>query len=592
MEECLQFTKEGGRQVTNCSAHSLPGLCVYTARRLTEMQTNLCPTPWHGYRVRQGRLVCFKMVNSSQPMSWQEAKETCSQQRLGFAANVSLATLEDLFKAQLWRDVLHEFQWSIATSAWIGLRLSEPEGKFCWHGVDNCSFRYFSWHPETNWKEGRFGVMLSPGSWALLSSQDLRSQAICQATFDLALDQSLSLYSPNGFLDSTKSAHRMDDYARTYSNLSEFFRLDQWPWRMHSLPALDVGIQIRCYTDGRPEYSMMISWLPNEVPLFNDGSTASIFHCEGWLGWNPRRFIRSKPILLHPLDSWVFVLFVETPGSDSESVIGGRRSAINLQTDLGRRAEAEFHQFGVNISVSSPGRWWSNQRTLVRMLVKPGKGSRERSEQDWLDLLHNTFRLPSETYRVVEIRSTVACPKVTELVKMDDGGGKLNPTNLTWSSVPIGQLADPSHICLTDDGLPAFQRKCSGNPTVGAYWNVLSVSFFILRHFRVVFLTHFVCYLGAAFKWDLQTSDQPTDHVEELDEPGFVERNGSQQRSEPTDHPEHTVGSTQRRGIERSFSSPSLERPADSAAVRATIPQRISDSRFGLCRVLSYNLVA
>lgn len=451
---CLQLSRDGVFEGRTCSDSSaLPGICAYRARNATQenkrVGENLCPDPWRGYVIHQGRLVCFQLVETTTMMTWHEAEELCHQQHLGFSANVSLITLEDPLKAELWNRVRLEWTTNI-TSAWIGLHWSEENRKYCWKATQNCSFQHFNWDPLIKWDETKlnYGVIGHDGVWSLVTDSAVRNQVVCQTSFDLALDQKITLRRSGDSalsLDVIQNDRQMSYPTRTYANLSEFLALGERSWS--NLPATHViGVDIHCYVDG--QLFKNIRSLPAELPI--NAEMASAYQCNGWMGWSPRRFIRSETILVQPSDALVYVAIIE--------MTNGSRM-IDFKLDLYRRMD-EFERLAIIANIHHEKQ--SGYHCVVRIVLK-GKGLKSRREHDWLDFLHYFFRLPTPSYSVVDIRSTIACPEESE-----------NAPNRKPVSMDSPKESD--NLCIAEDGTPVLLRQCIGNPVTGFYWQSITVS--------------------------------------------------------------------------------------------------------------------
>jgi len=195
----------------------------------------------------------------------------------------------------------------VAHPFWICLEWSQTKNKFCWKGVQNCTFKFSNWDSSTIWNasnittNNQYGGFRKPsGKWGILSKSEKIKHVLCQAIIDIYVDQEIKLRVLENneieLISDKLSAHRMLD--NTYRSLSNFSELlsPQRPWINELLELLPVNVN--CYLDGR--YLETFTKLPARIarnftspdfpsPDFN-------VHCEGWTGWNPRRFVRTETI--------------------------------------------------------------------------------------------------------------------------------------------------------------------------------------------------------------------------------------------------------------------------------------------------------
>jgi hypothetical protein len=438
-EECQMLTNKEGVKTTSCSGSSLPSICVY---QLKQNQTliagpNLCPAPWRGHRIQQNRLICFSLVTLNGTVNWTEAEQICQREKPEFAVTVSMATFEDSNKAHLWElvrpfwtrsrggtDTAHSL-----TSAFIGVSWSEKHKKFCWNinRENDCSFEFFNWN--ASWDDRRYGTMNFRGTWGL--SQGQRTQVLCEAIIDLAIHRDIRVNSENknSFkVNVVQSDHWTDLAPKSFANLSQFLSLEQRSWT--NFPSFENQTNIRCYADGQLIAS--IQHLSSEVPISYGSSFNSLsVHCEGWIGW-PRHFVRSQDLWMKRIDSEIFLLTLEANESDDWNNIDFQSLS---DRELQWRME-DFHRNNIDVRTSA-FRWnvaGSRLRIFLRMEVLAGSEN-ARTEQEWLHLIRNVLLQThfQSTYRVIDLRSTVACPEVTEM-------------NNTWTSVPIGNSFSISNL--------------------------------------------------------------------------------------------------------------------------------------------------
>ena len=423
-----------GVKTTNCSYTQLPSVCVYKKSSNFKQLENLCPAPWRGLRVYQNRLVCFNLVTLKSGIEWMEGDQICRNLQPDFAVNASMATFKDSTKAKLWE--LVRPSWKI-NSSWIGLRRSDEDtAQFCWH--EDCQFEFFNWDlSEPIRKDDRYGVMRQTGSWSLLPSSERRNQVLCESTIDLSIHSEIQIQAKNynTFRVEVMQSERWKSVQpKSFTNVSEFLAAG-YQWINFQAPEN----RVRCYIDGK--LFLVMKQLAQDVLVVSD--SVKSFHCEGWIGW-PRRFVRSQYVWTkRTSQSEIFLLTlsaVAEPFYDTQVV-----------NDLRRK--------NINVHISYVTSWETSRQIFLRLEVETINSS--RSEQEWLQLIRDNLSLQTN-YKVVEVRSTVICPEVTE-------------GQHTWKSTPIGQTAQPEQlICLTNDGHPALVRKCLSSPFLGAYWSAIS----------------------------------------------------------------------------------------------------------------------
>ena len=415
----------------------MSSICVYKPKenQTTIPSANLCPAPWRGHRIHQNRLVCFLLVTLNSTVNWTEAEQVCRREKPEFAVTSSMATFEDYFKAHLW-ELVRPF-WTRSRggtdtahsllSAFIGVNWSEKHKKFCWTNRGNdCLFKYFNWNQSAN--DGQYGTMNYRDSWGLMPSQGLRTQVLCEATIDLAIHRDIRINSENRNsikINVVQSDHWTNLAPKSFANLSQFLALEQRSWA--NFPSIENQTNLRCYADG--QLLAFIQHLSSEVPVsYNSSFNSLAVHCEGWIGW-PRRFVRSQDVWTKLVDSEIFLLTLEANQRQDDWNSVDFQSLSNRE--LHWRME-DFHQNGIDVRTSAV-RWnisGFRLRILSRMEVIAGPNN-SRSERDWLQLIRNVLLQThfNSTYRVIDIRSTRACPEVTEM-------------NNTWNSVPIGNFAN------------------------------------------------------------------------------------------------------------------------------------------------------
>ncbi|XP_057371180.1 uncharacterized protein LOC130692123 [Daphnia carinata] len=473
-DECVLLTqnKTAGttseNKVSSCTQKAIPGVCAYRPSLTVSSYAsiNLCPSPWNGYVIEQGRLTCFRLVQSEAPMDWKQAYQTCHLENNGTTANVSMATFEHGGKVHAWNVARNSKQFSELKSAWIGLSWSEAKKKFCWENFEiDCLFEDFNWHPSTNWTAGHYGVMEE--SWNLLpQNSELRYQVLCQAVIYLNVIQNIRVRSDNNDIIRVESSQEMyrTPTPQFFGNLSQFFSQGWRPWITDSLPAVNVGMDMRCYLDGQPIKT--ISLFPAEFSLRPSFKKANTFNCEGWVGW-PRRFVRSEPIIvLRPTNSYIYVMLLDSPQVETEK----KNNSINFSpdplADVSRRLE-RLGTNGTTVLVTGHRRWSIKNKTqlLVRMVITNISSIPLLS---WPEIAKNEFlNQPAEEgyhYEVLYVRASDACQEETSTAF---GTSKL--FNITWVTSPIGFTRESLNPCEAGDGFPIL-RKCLGTHNTGAFW--------------------------------------------------------------------------------------------------------------------------
>ncbi|KAK4020543.1 hypothetical protein OUZ56_002508 [Daphnia magna] len=467
-DECVILTQNSGNKVSSCSQKAIPGACAYRPRLTAspDASINLCSPPWNGYVIEQGRLTCFRLVQSETPMDWTQANQRCHLENRGITANVSMATFENAGKVHAWNVARSSKHFSELESAWIGLFWSETKQKFCWVNFEiDCLFEHFNWHPSTNWTAGHYGIMGE--FWDLLPyNSGFRYQVLCQAVIYLDATQNIRVRSDRNDLIRVESNQEMYQNLapQSFDNLSEFFSLGWRPWISDSLPAINVGIDIRCYLDG--EKIKTISLFPAEFSLRPSFKKANTFNCEGWVGW-PRRFVRSEPIIvLRPPNSYIYVMLLDSNQVQTENQNNSINFLPDPLADISRRLE-RLGAKGATVLVTGHRRWSYNQKTriLVRMVITNISSSPHRS---WSELVKNEFLYqPTEEgyhYEVLYIRDSDACQEETLTAF-----GTSELLNITWVTIPVGFTTESLNPCEAVDGYPIL-RRCLGTHNTGAFW--------------------------------------------------------------------------------------------------------------------------
>ena len=438
-EECQMLTSKGSVETTNCtSANALPALCAYHQKSQTVKLDNLCPAPWYGFRVYRNRLICFLLVTLDSPLTWNEANQTCRQFQPDFAVDVSMATFNQHFKAQLW-ELVRRFWKSEINSSWIGLRRSEEDSsQFCWY--DDCHLEFFNWNLSTTRENGKYGIMHRDGSWGLLPATERLKQVLCQSIIDLSIHSDIRVQlkgSNNSFntyqVDLQQSERWKKLVPKSFGNFSQLLSTET-NWMTFRAPEN----RVRCYADGQLFFVMR---KPSEE--FFVANSSKSFHCEGFIGW-PRRYVRSQYIWAkRTANTEIFLLTLSDVRDHFDHT----------------QVEKDLIQDGVDVRVTATRRFRDpNRQMLLRLELMTNKQS--HSEQALLQIIRKRLSLQL-SYKIVSVRSTVLCPEVT------DG-------QHTWISTPIDQTAQPDNLCLTNDGRPAFIRTCLSSPFYGAYWSPIS----------------------------------------------------------------------------------------------------------------------
>lgn len=450
-------------------------------------------------------------------MDWTQANQRCHLENRGITANVSMATFENAGKVHAWNIARSSKHFSELESAWIGLFWSETKQKFCWVNFEiDCLFEHFNWHPSTNWTAGHYGIMGE--FWDLLPyNSGFRYQVLCQAVIYLDATQNIRVRSDKNDIIRVESNQEMYQNLapQSFDNLSEFFSLGWRPWISDSLPAINVGIDIRCYLDG--EKIKTISLFPAEFNLRPSFKKANTFNCEGWVGW-PRRFVRSEPIIvLRPPNSYIYVMLLDSNQVQTENQNNSINFLPDPLADISRRLE-RLGAKGATVLVTGHRRWSYNQKTriLVRMVITNISSSPHRS---WPELVKNEFLYqPTEEgyhYEVLYIRDSDACQEETLTAF-----GTSELLNITWVTIPVGFTTESLNPCEAVDGYPIL-RRCLGTHNTGAFWEPFTVK--IVYHFfnRISLLVTFLIYpkepIIAVQQRYLQRSNECTDKTTSTD---------------------------------------------------------------------------
>ncbi len=471
-EECLIIDKNGTKHVSDCSK-TVPGVCVHRPNRNknSALLQNLCPAPWYGYVIEQGRLTCFYLITSESQMNWQEANRRCGKEKENFRmlANISMATFEDSGKAEQWKIVLSKNPTLKLNSSWIGLHWSERYKSYCWRSL-GCKFDHFNWDSSVDWINGYYGILNDSGLWNLVPSTGLRNQVLCQAEVDLIVTQNIRVHeNPHDNVLVEMIEQQMGVIPQSFDHLSDFFNFSKRPFNLFQ--SMLTGSNIDCYLDG--ERHQTVNKFPFKFSLRPSFSIAKTFNCEGWIGW-PRRFVRSDPfIVLRPPNSLIFSVFLDVNRTDFQTE---QKNSIDFRPEylmdvVHRLEKIATKEFDVNVTGN---RVWAHEQQL-RMLVRVVIANKKRNptqQKNWRELLKNAFiqhESSQLSYQVIHIRNSDACENETSTVSLAD-----RVFNITWNSVQIGFKSEPLNPCQTADGKPIL-RMCLGNPNTGAFWEKLFV---------------------------------------------------------------------------------------------------------------------
>jgi len=100
-EECVQINKKGILKLSFCLKPAAPSVCIVDHRNSgngyklrSDSFWNLCPYPWVGFTIRNGQLICMKLIENPIPINWNEAEKICYQQQDISGATFSLYTVE------------------------------------------------------------------------------------------------------------------------------------------------------------------------------------------------------------------------------------------------------------------------------------------------------------------------------------------------------------------------------------------------------------------------------------------------------------------------------------------------------------------
>ena len=476
-EECMFLDGKGSTHLSDCSKESIPTVCVYRPKHGQVQSTNLCPPPWYGYRIHQGRLVCFSVIQSELPIGWHQAEEKCREENSGYGGRISIATFEDTEKALLWQSVQSQLEIPPVELAWIGLRWSESHGQFCWFNSKvDCQFQYYNWRSSINWTQGHYGVVDQSGLWNVLSHTSPVTQVVCQAEFDLSLNQKIVLrhqIDPVVTLDIIGHLIRENPVFQSFNNLEELSRFHGQPFNSPLFPVTETGV-VKCFLDGELYYEA-IGPFPATFQLNSTFSIAPTLNCEGWVGW-PRRFVRTEPtVVLRPPDSAIILMLidVEVPIStegqlEQEEEIDFHSEPIS---DISQKLERlRFH--GVILQMISH-RWWIYQektRLLLRVVIK--NAHPDSHQHNWPELIKSVVNSENHTdnqfsYQLVKIISGESCQEETSTSLQ-------TARSLSWNTIPIGFSTESTEMCLNEDGQPII-RRCLGNPNTGAFWDLFDV---------------------------------------------------------------------------------------------------------------------
>lgn len=481
-EECLTLTKNGSINPTHCSGKALSSVCVYRPQHSnTTLTNNLCSPPWYGMKIEEGRLVCFQIVQNKSPMDWHTANKKCQNQHFEIAnAYLSMVTIENAGKFQQWNAVLPHIDTLRMKSAWIGLRWSERNQKFCWFDSESdCPFHYFNWRSPSNLVDGYYGTMDDFGTWDLLSNSSLLEHVVCQAVVDLVVNQNM-LLRPQGNDDSMRleliqtAYHVNSTPAKSFNDLSEFFTFGWRPWTSKIPTAAEVGLDINCYLDGI-KLEQKFNQLPTDITLHekkfkSSNLTPKYLSCEGWIGW-PRRFARTEPIIVfRPPCSVIYLLTLDIEEKISFANVSALSFEQDLLFDINRRLKNELRDDWVSINITSYRLWTTAKQGRFRIMLRTLITQKPclHPFRDWTEILKNGILSPVEeqqtteskrfSYEVVYVRSADAC-------------NRLSMANLFPSTLSENFL----NPCLLN-GDDSSLQICSGNVNIDLFWMDFTVS--------------------------------------------------------------------------------------------------------------------